>query len=79
MKPIQYTQHATDRMAERGVSEAEVESVMNAPAITLPGRLGRAHVMGYPRETDRRGLHVIYNEDANQRWVVSVYWAGERE
>ena len=53
VKPIRYTQHAKDRMAERGVSAAEIESVMNAPAITVPDRLGRAHVIGCPGEMQR--------------------------
>jgi hypothetical protein len=36
MKPI-YTDHARDQMADRHISEEEVEFVLNNPEVTRPG------------------------------------------
>ena len=35
-QPI-YTDHARDQMADRGITEEEVEFVLNEPEITRPG------------------------------------------
>jgi hypothetical protein len=36
---ITYTQHALDRMAERGISQAQVETTIAAPIATIVANL----------------------------------------
>jgi hypothetical protein len=76
VKPIRYTEHGEARRVERGVSKEQVESAIRDRAIKLPDPKGREHVVGYPMGPNGRGLHVIYNEDAEYIWIVSVYWVG---
>ena len=78
VKPIRYTDHARDRMVERGVTEAHVEGAIGDPnASKLPDDpLGRKRIIGYPEGANSRGLRVIYSEDEENTWIISVNWVG---
>ncbi len=75
MKPIRYTAHAVERMQEWRFQEAEIESVVRDPAITLPSRRqGRRDVIGY---VQGRAIRVIYGESREALWIITTYPVGK--
>jgi hypothetical protein len=46
-KPI-YTDHARDQMADRGITEEEVEFCLNEPEITRPGERNTLILTAHP-------------------------------
>lgn len=67
------SQHARDRMAQRGVTQEEVMAVVNRPLRgPIPGDRGNLVFEGYTRGT--RVLRVITTSDRSL--VVSVMWRG---
>ena len=46
-QPI-YTDHARDQMADRGITEKEVEFCLNEPEIIRPGERGRLILTAHP-------------------------------
>jgi hypothetical protein len=70
---ISYSTHARKRMAERGITEADVESAMRRRiGLPLPGDNGRVIVIGYG--PGQRILKVVLTAD--EQVVVSVMPAG---
>lgn len=70
MKPIRYTAHAVERMQERGLTKAEVESVVQDPAVRLPSRRhGRHDVIGYMRG---RAIRIVYAESPEALWIITI-------
>lgn len=71
MKPIRFSPHAQAKLSSRGIELADVEQIVHDPAVTLPTRGLRQHVIGY---VGSRGLHVVYEETDQEIWVVTAYW-----
>ena len=73
---ITYVPHARRRMEERGISEEEVETVLEAPALEYLGNLGRtvAETVAERVLPGRRlAVKVVYNLSAeDERVVVTV-------
>ena len=69
---ITYVPHARRRMEERGISEEEVETVLEAPALEYLGNLGRT-VAERVLPGRRLAVKVVYNLSAeDERVVVTV-------
>ena len=69
---ITYVPHARRRMEERGISEEEVETVLEAPALEYLGNLGRT-VAERVLPGRRLAVKVVYNLGAeDERVVVTV-------
>jgi hypothetical protein len=59
--PIAFTQHALTRMAERGISQAEVLSTLAQPLRTVDAQNGRKEAQGWiDRNCKRQLLRVLY-------------------
>ena len=65
------TQHARDRMAERGITEDHIRSALSRRrGQPFPGDNGRVVVLGYG--DGRRILKVVLTPD--QQVIISVMW-----
>jgi hypothetical protein len=75
---ITYLPHARRRMEERGISEEEVETVLEAPALEYLGNLGRT--VAEPILPGRRlEVKVVCNLSAGARESSSPWsWVGPR-
>ncbi len=61
---ITFTQHALARMAERGISQAEVLDTLAKPLRTLEAQNGRSEAQGWiQRGGKRQLLRVLYEGD----------------
>jgi hypothetical protein len=71
-KKITYTQHAETRMAERGISKAEVEQTLTAPLRTIPALNGRQESQGWIERSGNRQLLRVLTEGDLVVLVVTV-------
>lgn len=71
-KPIRYETHALHRMEERGVSEAEVESVLERPQVRRPAR--REGAFRFERAISKRRRVVVIAEETKNFWRVVSAW-----
>ena len=71
---IRYDPHARDRMAERGVTEQDVELALRRPRHRTPGPPGRIWIWGYAGSGRELKVGV---STSDQRYVTTVYWADE--
>jgi hypothetical protein len=68
---IQYTDHAEDRMAERGVTKQDVEQALRRRSRVTPGPPGRLWVWGYARSGRMLKVGVSSHD---QEFVTTVAW-----
>ena len=59
---LTYTQHALIRMAERGISRAEVEATLAAPLRVVPADKGRVESQGFIERAGKRQLLRVLTE-----------------
>lgn len=71
-KKFAYTQHAETRMAERGISKAEVEQTLIAPLRTIPAQNGRQESQGWIERSGSRQLLRVLTEGDLVVLVVTV-------
>ena len=71
-KKITYTQHAETRMAERGISKAEVESTLTAPHRTVAAQNGRLESLGWIERAGKRQLLRVLTEGDLVVLVITV-------
>ena len=69
MPTITYTAHALARMAERGVSGAQVEAVLAAPLLCVPAAQGHTEARGL---IERDGRPMLLRVVVEQEMVVTV-------
>lgn len=67
-----YTQHALARMAERGISQAEVETTLAAPLRTVPAHNGRVESQGFIERAGKRQLLRVLTEGNVVVLVITV-------
>ena len=72
VRQITYTQHAQTRMAERGISRAEVERTVIAPFRTVPAHNGRLESQGWIERAGKRQLSRVLTEGYLVVLVVTV-------
>ena len=70
--PTIYTQHALARMAERGISRAEVEATLAAPARTETANKGRVEFLGFIERAGKRQLLRVLTEGDLVVLVITV-------
>ncbi len=76
---ITFTQHALARMAERGISQAEVLATLAQPLRTVDAQHGRNEAQGWIERTGKRQLlRVLYEGDV-VIMVVTVMATGKFE
>jgi hypothetical protein len=72
------TKHARERMAEMGLTEAQVAEVLSAPEVSWTGENGRnSRPGGAPATTAKRGpLTVVWFPAAERddKVVVTILW-----
>ena len=69
MQP-RYSQHATERMTEQGITRAMVEAVLASPATSIEG----ATANEYEAAVGGRPMHVVLASDPESPIVITVYW-----
>ena len=69
---ISYTQHAEIRMAERGISKAEVEATLHDPLCTLAAQNGRTESQGWIERAGKRQLLRVLTEGNVVVLVITV-------
>ena len=67
-----YTLHALARMAERGISKAEVESTLANPIRTLPANHGRTESQGWIERAGKQQLLRVLAEGDVVVLVITV-------
>ena len=67
-----YTQHALTRMAERGISKAEVEGTLANPIRTVPANHGRTESQGWVERSGKRQLLRVLTEGDVVVLVITV-------
>jgi hypothetical protein len=73
---IRYTKHARFQMRVRRISRDEVEAVMADPAMRLPERGGRRHVL---KRVAGRLLRVVSMPADPDCWIITAYAPEEGE
>jgi hypothetical protein len=69
MKPTRFSRHARRRMEQRGITQAEVESILSQPDRVEPSVKGRRDDFGSVRGGVAR---VTFRETAQELVVVTV-------
>ena len=69
---ITYTQHAQTRMAERGISKAEVERTVISPFRTVPSHNARLESQGWIERAGKRQLLRVLTEGDVVVLVITV-------
>ena len=59
---ITYTKHALARMAERGISQQEVEATLKNPIRQIPADHGRIESQGFIERSGKKQLLRVINE-----------------
>jgi len=67
-----YTQHALTRMAERGISRAEVEATLAAPLRAVSANKGRVESQGFIERAGKRQLLRVLTEGDVVVLVITV-------
>jgi hypothetical protein len=80
MKPIVFSQHALDQLADRGASEEEVKQAIQEGEETPAKKGRRAFRKNFPFGSQWKGKHYevkqvvpIIVEEAEERVVITVY------
>ena len=71
MPPLEYDQHARDRMAERGVDEQDVELALKRQMETKPGTPGSIWIHGYGKGNRIIPVCVL---TANHNYIKTIGW-----
>ena len=69
---VTYTQHALTRMAERGISKAEVEATLAEPVNTVPAHNGRVEFQGFIDRLGKKQLLRVLTEGDLVVLVITV-------
>ena len=76
---ITYTQHALARMAERRISQLEVEATLKNPIRQLPAAHGRIESQGFIERSGNKQLLRVISEGDVVVLVVTVMATGKFE
>ena len=69
---ISYTKHALARMAERGISQLEVEETLKNPIRQIPADHGRIESQGFIERAGKKQLLRVISEGEVVVLVVTV-------
>lgn len=69
--------HAKARLRERGITEAQVKSVLEAPEITYPDKI-KGRMVKVKRLRGRR-LKIVVMEHKGDVFVITAVWTGGGE
>lgn len=72
---MEYSSHATRRMLRRGISQEDVEAVLQAPTKTAPGHDGNINHYGIGPS----GYRIRVTVSPNGLRVVTICWADQRK
>ena len=72
MQP-RYSQHATERMTEQGITREMVRAVLASPERTVEGNTATEH----EATVSGRRMHVVLTSDPESPIVITVYWVAE--
>ncbi len=72
MKTLMFTHHARERMAERGVTQGQVHSALQAPDDNRPSSKGRGRLIAEKLLETGQTLRVIYTEEGEFYVIISV-------
>lgn len=76
---VRYTQHALARMAERGISQAEVLATLSQPWRRLPAQHGRTESQGWIERAGKRQLLRVLHQDGLVLLVITVMASSKLE
>ncbi len=71
MKPIIVSPHAFERIQERKMTRAEIETAIRTPDLKEPAKRGRLRVS---KRFEHRTLDVFYRETNAAIIFVTAYW-----
>ena len=66
-----FTNNAAARMLDRGISEADIRSALDAPDHLGPSFEKRWHVR---KQINKRTLEVVFWRDPVKTQVITAYW-----
>ena len=68
---VEFTKNALARMQDRGIREADVRAVLDAPDHLGPSFEKRWHAR---KSVDARTLEVVFWRHRSQTQVITAYW-----
>ncbi len=72
-KRILYSDHALERLIERGINDKHLEETIRNPDLQVAGRRGKLRAL---KRIGSRTLHVVYRELPSMIIVISAYFDG---
>jgi hypothetical protein len=70
---IVYTQHAKDRMLERGIKKEWIEEAIKNPDEIKKGRENKRIVV---KAINKKKINVVYAVENESYIVITTYWEG---
>lgn len=70
---VRYSQHATERMTEQGITREMVEAVIASPERSIEGTTANE----YQGTVTGRLMHVVLSSSLESPIVITVYWVTE--
>jgi predicted thioesterase len=71
--PLTISRHARQRMAQRGITQVEIEHALRHVLGTQPGEPGTIVVRGYAPNGD---ILKVFVRATDQDYIISAMWAG---
>ena len=68
---VEFTNNALARMLDRGICEADVRAVLDAPDHLGPSFEKRWHAR---KKVEARTLEVVFSRQRTQSQVITAYW-----
>ncbi len=68
-KDYTLTNHAKERMKERGITEEEIEEVLKDPEYSYPGARGEKNLV---KTIERKKIRVVYRESPRRKIIITV-------
>lgn len=63
------TNHAKERMKERGITEKEIEEVLKDPEYSYPEARGEKNLV---KTINRKKIRVVYRESPRRKIIITV-------
>ena len=78
MKKLFLTNHARERLAQRGIEIRDIEHALNNPGIEFPSKDDKKVKIKICNIEGKGTLQVFHKEHKNKHEIISAMWKGDR-
>lgn len=75
-KGLIWTNHALDRMRERGISQGDAWATWNRPEQSRPGTGSRQGAWVYYRTWGNQKIEIVAKQNDRREWIIISVWSG---